>query len=802
MAENVESPLIDDLDDRPLITSAVAASYESYTTKQNFHVTHADMEVGDNHASSSSPRPSYTAPPTRANTQSKPTKKTGVYLPRPVTNAQVFSSDVPSHLASSAEVSRPTAPGHSRPTGAGSSRPTGTGSTRPSGSTSSRPTNSGSSRPSGGTSSRPTHGQRPTVVINDITSTGGDTIHLENNYQQRPTAPDGYTQTTQTHNKVGSTYAKPQFRPKPTNNKYVLVQTITNDGTPKPQAQMTENDINSIESIILMLNDTKTGPQYNTDGRPQSTFPYDYTGTKYPGQVTKVQTPAYIFASSTTKRPVSFDLATPTSYGTTGLSAFGATAGDLPNQAPYGTSAISTGTGTLLVKGPTLSYSTPPSVRPPATSYVYSTTTPKRPPGTTNNYNNNKLSSTTSVSTAGTKKPLRTKKPNNQQKITSKPLSTSYVTGATTPRPPQTNGSKRPPIISSYSPNPLAALQSTTLAPLLSTISSSTPAPTVIVLGPYGLLATEAPSPTVHITPKPQLVTASSTWTNRPQINNKYTPVRVPSYVPVTSQASITERPQVYTSLSTGGGLQSTTGYGGETISNDFEDQGYYGATSTLRPVAPPIIQQTITSSSIYTLVDDTTASSVPYPNYGQYGNVEEAIEQSTLNGEYYTSPNDVNNFPPVRHPNSNLTGSFNNGGVEDYDISTPEFVEDELLNDKMGLLVSKIVESLQDSFDNLADTVQDNKTAWQTTPGAVGSSTRPTTIKRPASTTGTKKPPQRAPTKKPSTTNTRPGTTVTAKPTKPNRRTTKRPATTVFVNTTKKPAKVSKIDKLFDVQI
>lgn len=772
------------------------------------------MEVSDTYASSSSPRPAYTAAPTRANTQTKPSKKTGVYLPRPTGTAQVFSPEMPSHLAGSAEASEGLA----------------------------RPVASGLHAISINSQQRPTFGH------SDITHPGADTILIENNYGRPST--ESYTQTT---NK--GTYPKPQFRPKPTNNKfatdkYVLVQTISNEnvnagggnggyGSGKPQGSISDNDIESIESIILMLNDTKTGPQYNTNGRPQTSYGYDYSTqsgtTKYP-------TTTYVFASSTKRPPTTFsnsyESATQ-SYGTT-ASGYGATAGGnygtnsiVP--APYGTSTIGTASGTLVVKGPTLSFNPPSSARPPSTSYVFSTTTPKRPPpgttGTGGTYN--KLSSTTSTTN---KKPTKVKKPgNSNHKTTSKPLSTSYVTGSTTVRPHVQNPSKRPPSISSYSPHPLSQTGNpSTYAPLLNAIGSSTPAPTVIVLGPYGLLATDTPSPTVHITPKPQvnLVTSSSTWANRPTINNKYTPIKMPSYVPITNQpTSYTDAPQVYTSLtasSTPGYGSNTPSYGSNTpsyggntpiyggnspnyggntpiygnhpgfggnlpvISNDFDDPGYYGAsaTSTLRPVAPPIIQQTITSSSIYTVVDDTSSPS-PYPNYGNYGNVEEGIEQSTLNSEYYTSPNDVNNFPPVRNPNLNMSGTFN--GPEDYDISTPEFVEDELLNDKMGLLVSKIVESLQDSFDNLADVVYENKTKWTTASGGSsstsGSSTRPTIIKRPGSTTtGTKKP-QRQPSKKPAaSSSTRPGTT-SVKPTKPNRRTTKRPGTTVFVNTTKKPA-------------
>lgn len=733
------------------------------------------MEAGDTHASSSSPRPQYTLAPTRGNTQTKPTKKAGtggVYLPRPTSGAQVFSPEMPSHLAGSFETFND---GGTRPTAAGLHS---TGSN---------------------------HHQKPIFAHSDITHPGADTILIENNFGKPST--ESYVQSTHTK----GTYAKPQFRPKPTNNKYatdkyVLVQTITNDkhdGPTKPQGLMTENDINSIESIILMLNDTKTGPQYNGETRPQSTYGFDFSSDSYTStnkygasQSTKLPTSTYVFSS--TKRPTvtfanAYDSSTP-SYGTTAGSNYGI-AND--NYGPsssgassYGTSTIGTPGGTLLVKGPTLSFNPPANARPPSTSYVFSTTTPKRPPPTPTGNIYNKLSS---ISTSS-KKPVRTKKPGNQ-KTTSKPLSTSYVTGSTTPRP-QVSSSKRPSI-SSYSPSPLTqSTNPSTYPSILGTLSSSTPAPTVIVLGPYGLLATEAPSPTVHITPKPSvnLVTQSNPWTNRPSINNKYTPVKVPSYAPVTDHPSYTNSPNIYASLASG--LGSTPIYGADppVISNDFDDPGYYGggggATSTLRPMAPQIIQQTITSSSIYTVVDDTMSSSPsPYPNYGGYGNVEESIEHSTLNGEYYTSPNDVNNFPPVRNPNLNGSSTFNGGNVEDYDISTPEFVEDELLNDKMGLLVSKIVESLQGSFDNLADIVQENKTTWSSSTTLGSSSSRPTTIKRPGTTTfGTKKPQRQQTTKKPgSSSSSRPGTTLT-KPTKPNRRTTKRPGTTVFVNTTKKP--------------
>lgn len=74
---------------------------------------------------------------------------------------------------------------------------------------------------------------------------------------------------------VKITYAKPQFKPKPTPaatekpNKYVLVHTISHDTETslKPDATISDGDIESIESIILMLNgsNAQTGPEYDTE---------------------------------------------------------------------------------------------------------------------------------------------------------------------------------------------------------------------------------------------------------------------------------------------------------------------------------------------------------------------------------------------------------------------------------------------------------------------------------------------------------------------------------------------------------
>lgn len=372
---------------------------------------------------------------------------------------------------------------------------------------------------------------------------------------------------------------------------------------------------------------------------------------------------------------------------------------------------------------------------------------PKRP--TTTNSNNDRISSTTITSNKPTKSSLIvTKKP--LQKVTLKPISTSYVSGPTPARPTYST-SKRPLYGSSQTPN--VKPQTVTEAPVINKIGApSTPAPTVIVLGPYGVGSTENPSPTIHITPKPtaNFVSSSTSWTANPDLikfTSQKNPISSFIYTPL-----ITKRPgDSDASIYTPGA--------GTIIDNDFDDSGYYGLTSTTNRPLIANIQQTVTSASIYAVLDENALNGPITPS---------SVDLS----------NDLNNFPPVRNPNLNGTSLVSGATIEDYDISTPQFIEDDLLNDKMGLLVNKIVESFKDNFHDLADIVE-NKTVYKK-PFAT------TTIaQKPITTLPTKKQPQRN-----TTTTRRPGTLATTT-VRPNKRTTKKPITTLPV--TKKPfSKVS----------
>lgn len=263
--------------------------------------------------------------------------------------------------------------------------------------------------------------------------------------------------------------------------------------------------------------------------------------------------------------------------------------------------------------------------------------------------------------------------------------------------------------------------------------------------------STESPSPTIHITPKPtaNFVSSSTSWTVNPDLYDKYTPSKIPntsqyvSYSPILTKRPGQSEPSIYTP-----GV-------GPILSNDFDDPGYYGITSTTQRPLIANIQQTVTSASIYAVLDENGLPATVTPNE-----------------ELFTSPNDLINFPPVRNPNLNGTAQVSSATIEDYDISTPQFIEDELLNDKMNLLVNKIVESLKDNFHDLADIVENKTVTRRPSPSA-------TTIQqKPITTLPTKKPPQRA-----TTTTRRPSTLTKPSTNRPinNRKTTKKPPTTLL---------------------
>lgn len=338
------------------------------------------------------------------------------------------------------------------------------------------------------------YGESDTVLI-ESTTPEKTSIYLSSHTPGQVYSPELPSQVTDsfttfgainTNKKKVQNIKQPhQTKPSPskygTTDKYVLVQTLTNDKnvpSAKPGGAVYDNEFNSIESIILMLNDTKTGPQYNTDGKPQSTYEYTSSGlpTKYDSSTSSGN--FYIttkLPSSTTPVPISYIPSTkrPPVYNVTYTTSQNAiTSLFTPSSTP---STLAT----VFQKIPILTHIGPLTTKSPSTSYVYSTVIPKRP---TSSSNPNRISPTTTptkkptkLSTSNTKKPV--------QKGTTRPISTSYVSGPTPSRPTYSTTKKPAPISSYTTPNRPQSSE----APVINKIGSSTPAPTVIVLGPYGI---------------------------------------------------------------------------------------------------------------------------------------------------------------------------------------------------------------------------------------------------------------------------------------------------------------------------
>lgn len=689
--------------------------------------------------------------------------------------------------------------------------------------------------------------QSSDFTYSGITHPGVDAIIVEEGTYAEPVpvSTERLSTTSSSTTPQKPTYVKPGFKPKPTKNnqnKFVLVQTIDRN-KPAKHGSMSENDIESIESIILMLNDTKTGPQYSTGTSTDSygtssTSSIDYNKygqssyyitTKFPSSTPQPPSTSYVYSPEPTRRPISVQSTIASSYGsvTPGLSVI-----------PLSSSTVKSPISESGNKKPVLitaaSFAT---TKLPSTSYVTGSPSTKRP------IEFDDVVVTSYRPTTAHKNPTKSKNPT---KLTTKDTpSTSYVTGHTTPRPKSTTP-KKPSTSYVYSTTPTrrpsittkkgTKNKQTTISPVLIGSSYGNPVTTekiptehIVQSKPLGQdplkdnQGTEIPSPTVLITPKPTVnLITSSTWTQKPNLVTKYTQAtKQPSYV---YSPGVTYRPTTGPST-TSGYVPSTYSSSTENylsspsypsaiavsasdisgpgfsspphkvpVSNDFYDSGYHGQSSTHRPN----YHQTYTTSSGYGVYENDdfnsiSGSSTSYPaflgatqSYGPNGKLP--IEFSTSHDEYYTSPNDLNNFPPVRNPNLNMSAAFGTTH-DDYDISTPDFVEDQVLDDKMGLLVSKIVESLQGNFDELADVVYQEKNATGVT-------------KRPSGTT--KKPVQKAtttkkPGSKPGTTISRPGNTnrpgVTTVRTPATRVTTKKPAVASQTNTrrtTKKPTTIT----------
>uniref|UniRef100_W8AY49 Serine proteinase stubble n=1 Tax=Ceratitis capitata TaxID=7213 RepID=W8AY49_CERCA len=313
------------------------------------------------------------------------------------------------------------------------------------------------------------------------------------------------------------------------------------------------------------------------------------------------------------------------------------------------------------------------------------------------------------------------------------------------------------------------------------------------------------------ITPKPTLFTlvTNSDWPQRPSIagaifnDNAYPPTTpLPAFGSTSYIYSpiVTRRPELAINTPEYVGLPAVT-------TNDFDDPGYYGAQNVGQNGhigVHPAFTQSVADAEYGVPSDDRPAFPGyygPTPTYPPFPIPGEKVG-APVEEETYTSPNDFVNFPPVRNPNLNMSAT-SSAVTTDLELSTPAFVEDGVLKDKMNTLVHKIVESLQGNFDALADMIDDVNNTAPAAPistyqaagaGAGGAATtrkptrKPTriatqkpTTRRPATRVTTKQP-----TRRPATTTRRP---ATRRPTTTTRRTTTRkPTRRLTTTTTAKP--------------
>lgn len=755
---------------------------------------------------------------------------------------------------------------------------------------------------------------------------------------------------------VKITYSKPQFKPKPKptqpslndGDKYVLVHTISNDKTQvsnKPDATISDNDIESIESIILMLNDTGSGSQYETatgsGGSSYNSVTPTY-GTRKPSPSTTNEAPtsfyittklpsstvtnrppstSYLYTSTPTHRPGSQPVLSDNGEEDEKFTLISSTINSIkfPSSTlqPPSTSYLYTSTptkrptsgDTVIINTSTYGgFPTSTSTKKPSTSFVYSSSPITRRPTTPATSATSSSSSSASYATTISDEVIitpTTKRPT----ITTKKGTKRPATGTTVKRP--NSGTKRPkpaktttlkpvtqsdstkrPATSGGQPNRKTTASTTTTTTRPSELPQSTfqDEYTNDKLESFGQLpieeednsgygqvslGTNRPLPTVHITPKPTVnVITSSSWTQRPSVNKFTVPNQPPSTSYIYSSVPVTQRPGYYS---------TTPNY--PPIHNDFDDSGYFGVT--IRPA----VEHTVTATSIYTVVENGNnvnsygqpipggqyggqsspgygggLSSPAYgspssPGYGSpsspaygspsspaygspsspaYGSGPSSASYggnviyqstpsypafSTIKDEFQSSPDDLISFPPVRNPNLNVSGNYG-----DDHVSTPAFMEDDALDDKMSILVNKIVASFQGNFDNLADMVYDrnqstieqigndpvvNSASSSASPSS-SSSQRPTSSKKPtkkpgqgsarpgtaASTSASSSSPSSSKPSKPSKAPTSPKPVTTKKPRptttrKPARKpTTSSSSSSDSSSATKKPARVSVIDR------
>ena len=352
--------------------------------------------------------------------------------------------------------------------------------------------------------------------------------------------------------------------------------------------------------------------------------------------------------------------------------------------------------------------------------------------------------------------------------------------------------------------------------------SSNPPAPTVIVLGPLGTeyttittqkpverkpttgpirpsLVTKLPSVGTTITHNISTVisTNSAATSNNHVVSTSYisvnlkdntSPKPVGALVAESVEAEsdsikepvVTKRPStVWTTLSTWSGKPSFH-------LKPSQSGVIFPEEPAQKPIHTVVFKETtVTDKPATTAAVNASVSSTP---------------TATVCDEESPAPNELIDFPPSRNPALNqqekptLTQLANDTSIlpdleilYENEIPTPDFVEDDVLTNKVEVFVNKIVESLEGNFQDLKDVVYNKKNITvPATPTKKPPTKKPTRLSTPKPVVTTTKKPgtKKKPTQKPASTDkpaVRPTkfTTSKPKPTSAANPTTKRPLPT-----------------------
>lgn len=385
------------------------------------------------------------------------------------------------------------------------------------------------------------------------------------------------------------------------------------------------------------------------------------------------------------------------------------------------------------------------SKKPPSTSYVFSSTkrpayvqtTTRKPPSTSYVYSSTPIPSRPGYtpSTQSTTK-RKTQKPSTYT-TASQPIkvSSTYQQSSSTYNYPTTT-TKRP-----------------TTSEYIYSSSSFRPGHSTVASTPDAFVTTSRPPSTSYL--------YSSSPTRRPPQSTISSFVSGPTFSVSNTPGQFSNIPSPAPTLIVLAPVES------ETTDHSTRRPVDY---STAAPVRKPVTQLTINNhitQNIYSTErpPSPTVLITPKPSISTSYPIRRPItEYQTAPVELQTSSNDLINFPPVRNPNLNMSAAL----LDESDVTTPAFIEDQVLDQKVESFVNKIIEGLQEPFQDLKDVVYDkNKTQ---------STSKPT--KKPVATT--KRPSTKTTTRRPSTS--RPGSTLsTRRPTTTTKRTkpTKRQPTT-----------------------